>query len=44
MDNINLEDLDNASLEKLLSILQGLDDALKQEEEEMQNDWNGRKG
>ena len=38
MDNINLEDLDNASLEKLLSILQGLDDALKQEEEEMQND------
>ena len=33
MENVNLEDLDNESLIELMTILEGMDDVLKGEEE-----------
>lgn len=38
MEKLKLEDLDNEALVDLLVILQGMDDALKEEEEKMKND------
>lgn len=40
MKDINLEDLDNESLLELLSILQGMDDELKNKEAGENNEQN----
>ena len=35
MDSIQIEDLDNESLEELLAVLEGMDDAIEEIEGEM---------
>lgn len=40
MENVNIEELDDQSLVELLNILQGLDDELKEERlEDEQENW-----
>lgn len=38
MDSIQIEDLDNESLEELLAVLEGIDDAIEEIEGEMNHE------
>ncbi len=38
MKDINLDELDNESLVELLTVLEGMDEVLKEEEEDDKND------